>query len=93
MDAVVDAAPQFDLTQDQRAIQEMTEGFAADRVAPYALDWDKERFFPSAVIRETGTLGFGGIYVREDVGGSGLGRLDAVLIFEALAAACPAFPR
>lgn len=92
MDAVVDAAAtQFDLTADQRAIQEMTAGFAADRVAPFALDWDREKFFPSAVIRETGTLGFGGIYVREDVGGSGLGRLDAVLIFEALAAACPGF--
>jgi alkylation response protein AidB-like acyl-CoA dehydrogenase len=92
MDAAVDAtANQFDLNEDQRAIQEMTAGFAADRVAPYALDWDKERFFPSSVIRETGQLGFGGIYIREDVGGSGLGRLDAVLIFEALAAACPGF--
>ena len=47
--------------------------------------------FPSDVIRETGPLGFGGIYVRDDVGGSALGRLDAVLIFEALAQACPAF--
>ena len=92
MDAAIDAtASQFDLNEDQRAIQEMTAGFAADRVAPYALDWDRERFFPSATIRETGALGFGGIYVREDVGGSGLGRLDAVLIFEALAAACPGF--
>jgi alkylation response protein AidB-like acyl-CoA dehydrogenase len=69
----------------------MTAAFAADRVAPYALDWDRERYFPANIIRETGPLGFGGIYVREDVGGSGLGRLDAVLIFEALAAACPAF--
>ncbi|MEO3385617.1 isobutyryl-CoA dehydrogenase [Mesorhizobium sp. CAU 1741] len=92
MDAALDAtANQFELNPDQRAIQEMTAGFAADRVAPYALDWDRERFFPSAVIRETGALGFGGIYIREDVGGSGLGRLDAVLIFEALAAACPGF--
>jgi len=92
MDAAIDAnASQFDLTEDQRAIQEMTSAFAADRVAPFALDWDKEKFFPSAVIRETGALGFGGIYVRDDVGGSGLGRLDAVLIFEALAAACPGF--
>ncbi len=60
-------------------------------MAPYALDWDRERFFPANVIRSTGHLGFGGIYVGEDVGGSGLGRLDAVLIFEALASACPAF--
>jgi alkylation response protein AidB-like acyl-CoA dehydrogenase len=84
-------AGQFELSEDQRAIREMTAAFAADRVAPYALDWDRERYFPANIIRETGPLGFGGIYVKEDVGGSGLGRLDAVLIFEALAAACPAF--
>ncbi|MCB1383884.1 MAG: isobutyryl-CoA dehydrogenase [Notoacmeibacter sp.] len=82
---------QFDLNEDQRAIQEMAEAFAADRVAPYALEWDKARHFPADVIRETGPLGLGGIYVREDVGGSALTRLDAVLVFEALAAACPAF--
>ena len=92
MDAISDTgATQFELSEDQRAIREMTAAFAADRVAPYALDWDRERYFPANIIRETGPLGFGGIYVREDVGGSGLGRLDAVLIFEALAAACPAF--
>jgi alkylation response protein AidB-like acyl-CoA dehydrogenase len=92
MDAATDAtASQFELNEDQRAIKEMTAGFAAERVAPYALDWDRERHFPANVIRETGPLGFGGIYIGEDVGGSGLGRLDAVLIFEALAAACPAF--
>lgn len=82
---------QFELTEDQRAIQEMAEAFANDRVAPNALEWDKSRHFPSDVIRETGPLGLGGIYVRDDVGGSALGRLDAVLIFEALAKACPAF--
>jgi len=92
MDAISETgAAQFELSEDQRAIREMTAAFAADRVAPYALDWDRERYFPADIIRETGPLGFGGIYVREDVGGSGLGRLDAVLIFEALAAACPAF--
>ena len=92
MDASAGAlSSQFELNEDQRAIRDMTAGFTADRVAPYALDWDKERFFPSATIRETGALGFGGIYIREDVGGSGLGRLDAVLIFEALAAGCPGF--
>ena len=92
MDASVDAAAgQFELNADQRAIQEMTAAFAEDRVAPYALDWDKERYFPANVVRETGALGLGGIYIRDDVGGSGLGRLDAVLIFEALARACPAF--
>ncbi|MCB1418969.1 MAG: isobutyryl-CoA dehydrogenase [Notoacmeibacter sp.] len=82
---------QYDLNEDQRAIQELAQSFAADRVAPYALEWDKARHFPADVIRETGPLGLGGIYVREDVGGSALTRLDAVLVFEALAAACPAF--
>ncbi|MEZ5811163.1 MAG: isobutyryl-CoA dehydrogenase [Rhizobiaceae bacterium] len=92
MDAIAEtAASQFDLSEDQRAIRDMAESFAADRVAPHALDWDRERHFPGDVVRETGPLGFGGIYVREDVGGSALGRLDAVLVFEALARACPAF--
>lgn len=92
MDAAVDrASGQFELNSDQRAIQEMAEAFAADRVAPYALEWDKARYFPADVVRETGPLGFGGIYVKDDVGGSSLGRLDAVLIFEALSRACPAF--
>jgi len=92
MDIAVDqTAGQFELNADQRAIQEMAEAFAADRVAPNALEWDKTRHFPGDVVRETGPLGFGGIYVKEDVGGSALGRLDAVLIFEALSRACPAF--
>ncbi|WEX11437.1 isobutyryl-CoA dehydrogenase [Chelativorans sp. AA-79] len=82
---------QFELNSDQRAIYEMTRSFAADRVAPFALEWDRERHFPVDVIRETGPLGFGGIYCSEEYGGSGLKRLDAVLIFEALAAACPGF--
>jgi alkylation response protein AidB-like acyl-CoA dehydrogenase len=92
MDAVIDSvASQFDLNEDQRAIKEMAEAFAADRVAPNALDWDRNKHFPVDVIRETGPLGFGGIYVRDDVGGSGLKRLDAVLVFEALSHACPGF--
>ncbi|AZO23174.1 MULTISPECIES: isobutyryl-CoA dehydrogenase [unclassified Mesorhizobium] len=92
MDAAVDAGTgQFELTEEQRAIQEMAQAFAADRVAPNALDWDRAKHFPADVIRETGPLGLGGIYVRDDVGGSALGRLDAVLIFEALAHADPAF--
>lgn len=92
MDATVDAGTaQFELTEDQLAIRDMADSFAAERVAPRALDWDKRKHFPADVIRETGPLGFGGIYCGEDVGGSALGRLDAVLIFEALAKACPAF--
>ncbi|MET3790092.1 isobutyryl-CoA dehydrogenase [Aquamicrobium terrae] len=82
---------QFELTEDQRAIQDMGRAFAEDRVAPNALEWDREKRFPADVIRETGPLGLGGIYVRDDVGGSDLSRLDAVLVFEALSHACPAF--
>ncbi|WP_163273037.1 isobutyryl-CoA dehydrogenase [Chelativorans alearense] len=92
MEAIAESGSgQFTLNADQRAIREMTRSFAADHVAPFALDWDRERHFPLNVIRQTGPLGFGGIYCAEDVGGSGLKRLDAVLIFEALAAACPGF--
>ncbi len=89
--ATTAAGGQFELNEDQRAIQAMAEAFAAERVAPNALDWDVEKHFPADVIRETGPLGLGGIYCSDDIGGSALGRLDAVLIFEALARACPAF--
>jgi alkylation response protein AidB-like acyl-CoA dehydrogenase len=82
---------QFELNEDQLAIQDMARGFASDFVAPHALRWDRDKHFPIDVIKETGPLGMGGIYVREDVGGSALKRSDAVLIFEALAEACPAF--
>lgn len=83
-------APAFALTEEQRAIADMARGFADERLAPHALAWDKEKHFPLDVIRATASLGFGGIYVREDVGGSGLGRLDAALVFEALSTGCPA---
>ncbi|MBB4094263.1 isobutyryl-CoA dehydrogenase [Brucella pecoris] len=89
----MDAADQnqFELNEDQLAIQDVARGFASDRVAPQALQWDRDKHFPIDILRETGPLGMGGIYVREDVGGSALNRLDAVLIFEALATACPSF--
>jgi len=79
----------FSLTEEQSAIQEMARGFAADNLAPKAIEWDETGHFPIDVVRSTGELGLAGIYVSEDVGGSGLGRLDAVLIFEALAHGCP----
>ena len=63
--------------------------FAAEKIAPFALKWDEEKYFPVETIREAATLGMGGIYIRESSGGSGLTRLDAVLIIEALAAGCP----
>jgi alkylation response protein AidB-like acyl-CoA dehydrogenase len=80
----------FALTEDHNAIRETALAFARDKIAPHALDWDQRRHFPVEEIRESAALGLGGIYVREDLGGSGLTRLDAALIFEALATGCPA---
>jgi alkylation response protein AidB-like acyl-CoA dehydrogenase len=80
----------FTLSADQHAIIEMARGFADDRLAPHALDWDAQKHFPLDVIREAATLGMAAIYVPEEHGGSGLGRLDAALIFEALSTGCPA---
>jgi alkylation response protein AidB-like acyl-CoA dehydrogenase len=74
----------FALSDDQRAIQDAARSFALAELAPHSARWDEERFFPVEVMRQAAALGFAGIYVREDVGGSGLSRLDAALIFEAL---------
>jgi alkylation response protein AidB-like acyl-CoA dehydrogenase len=80
---------QFALSDEQRAIRDMAQNFAAARLADNALAWDQQKIFPVDVMREAAALGMGGIYVREDVGGSGMTRLDAALIFEALATGCP----
>ncbi|MEJ0069588.1 MAG: isobutyryl-CoA dehydrogenase [Pseudomonadota bacterium] len=79
----------FALTDEQRQIQESARQFAAEQLAPHALEWDEREHFPRDVIRQAGGLGMAGIYVRDDVGGSGLTRLDAVLIFEALSSGDP----
>jgi alkylation response protein AidB-like acyl-CoA dehydrogenase len=76
----------FELSEDQRAIVETARAFAAAELAPHAARWDEDKHFPVDTLRAAAALGFGGIYVREDVGGSALGRLDAALIFEALSA-------
>ncbi len=78
----------FALTEEQIAIQEMAIRYAADELAPKAEEWDEKKIFPVDVIRKSADLGLAGIYTRDDVGGSGLGRLDAVLIFEALSGGC-----
>ncbi len=80
---------QFALTEDQIAVRDMARDFAAEKIAPHALKWDEEKFFPVDVMREAAALGIGGIYIRDDVGGSALTRFDAALIFEALATGCP----
>jgi alkylation response protein AidB-like acyl-CoA dehydrogenase len=74
----------FTLNEDQRAIQEMAQAFAAAEMAPHSARWDEEAHFPVDVLRAAAALGLAGIYVKEDVGGSALTRLDATLVFEAL---------
>lgn len=80
---------QFDLTDDQREIQELARRFTADAITPHAAEWDEHHIFPRDTIRAAAELGFGGIYVSESAGGIGLGRLEAALIMEAMAYGCP----
>ncbi|WP_040794759.1 acyl-CoA dehydrogenase family protein [Nocardia higoensis] len=80
----------FTLDEDERAIRDTARDFADEFLAPNALEWDEKKHFPVDVLRKAGPLGLGGIYVREDMGGSGLRRLDAVRIFEQLSTGCPA---
>jgi alkylation response protein AidB-like acyl-CoA dehydrogenase len=79
----------FTLTDDQRDLVDMVAGFTADNITPHAVDWDRTHHFPADVLRKAADLGMGGIYVQESSGGSGLSRLDAVLVIEALATGCP----
>src|SRR5664279_4965923 len=79
----------FALDEDQIAVRDMARDFAAEKISPHALRWDEDKHFPVDVMREAAGLGMGGIYIAEDVGGSALTRLDAALIFEALATGCP----
>ena len=71
---------QFDLTDDQLQIQEMARKFTGDAITPFAAEWDEKHIFPRDTIREAAELGFGAIYVSEESGGIGLGRLEAALI-------------
>ena len=78
----------FTLTEEQRAIRETARDFAEREFRPYAARWDEECIFPVDALRQAAALGFAGIYVGEAMGGSGLTRLDAALIFEELATGC-----
>ena len=80
----------FALTEEQQAIFDMARAFGASQIAPHARAWEAEGTIPRALWPRVAELGLGGIYVAEDHGGSGLSRLDATLVFEALAMACPA---
>jgi alkylation response protein AidB-like acyl-CoA dehydrogenase len=81
--------PIFGLDDDERVITETAAAFAEKRLAPHALQWDATKHFPVDVLREAAELGMAAIYCRDDVGGSGLRRLDGVRIFEQLAIADP----
>ncbi|WP_309605171.1 acyl-CoA dehydrogenase family protein [Phenylobacterium sp.] len=74
----------FNLTDDQRAIEDAARAFAAAELAPHSARWDAEKHFPVDVLRKAAGLGFAGLYVAEDVGGSALSRLDAAIVFEQL---------
>lgn len=80
----------FALSEEQQAIFDMAKAFGAEHVAPFARDWERAGTIPKSLWPKVAELGLGGIYVGEDHGGSGLTRLDATLVFEALAMACPA---
>ena len=80
---------QFDLTEDQIAIQDMARKFTADAITPHAAEWDEKHIFPRETIKAAAELGFAAIYVSEESGGIGLGRLEAALVMEAMAYGCP----
>jgi alkylation response protein AidB-like acyl-CoA dehydrogenase len=74
----------FNLTEDQRAIEDAARAFSEAELAPHSARWDEEKMFSRDVLRAAAELGFAGLYVREDVGGSALSRLDASIVFEQL---------
>ncbi len=80
----------FALSEEQQAVFEMAHAFGQEHIAPFARDWEKQGTIPKALWPRVAELGLGGIYVGEAYGGSGLTRLDATLVFEALGMACPA---
>ncbi len=79
----------FNLTEDQIAMRDMARNFAENEIAPHAAMWDEKHIFPVEVFQRAAPLGLGAMYVRNDVGGSALSRLDSAIIFEELATACP----
>lgn len=79
----------FALTEEQTLIFDMAKSFGEEHIAPFAQNWEREGTIPKDLWPKLAELGFGGLYVSEEYGGSGLSRLDATLVFEALAMACP----
>eukprot|EP00602_Paraphysomonas_sp_CaronLab_P005343 CAMPEP_0185017980 /NCGR_PEP_ID=MMETSP1103-20130426/832_1 /TAXON_ID=36769 /ORGANISM="Paraphysomonas bandaiensis, Strain Caron Lab Isolate" /LENGTH=411 /DNA_ID=CAMNT_0027547615 /DNA_START=19 /DNA_END=1254 /DNA_ORIENTATION=+ len=81
-------SPLIGLNDDQKEFYTLAKGFADKEMAPYAAKWDEEAVFPRDTLQKCAELGFGGIFVKEDVGGSALSRLDTTVIVEALATGC-----
>ena len=79
----------FTVTEEQSAIFDMAYAFGQENIAPFARKWESDGTIPKDLWPKIGELGFGGLYVSEDVGGSGLGRLESTIVFEALSMACP----
>jgi alkylation response protein AidB-like acyl-CoA dehydrogenase len=82
-------ASPFGLSAEQAAMRDMASSFAREEIAPHALEWDREKHFPIETLRAAASLGMAAMNAREDFGGTGLSRLDSVVLFEALATGCP----
>ncbi|MCA3262761.1 MAG: acyl-CoA dehydrogenase family protein [Telmatospirillum sp.] len=78
----------FEPSEEQRAIQSLARDFAADQMAPHAAEWDAGKIFPVEMLRAAASLGLAAIYTSDEHGGSGLGRIEAALVFEELSTAC-----
>ena len=78
----------FDLNSDQNNYRDLAKSFSDKELKPYAAEWDKEAFFPKETLKKAGELGFLSLYVDTNLGGMGLGRLDASIVFEQLAQGC-----
>ena len=78
----------FDLTSDQKNYRDLAKNFSDNELKPYAAEWDKNEYFPIETIKKAGDLGFLSLYVDSSLGGMGLGRLDASIVFEQLAQGC-----
>ena len=85
----LDTATAFELPETTRELGDTALAFARETLAPKALEWDQARHFPLEEMRQAAALGMAALYVREESGGAGLSRLDAAVVFEALATGCP----
>ena len=79
----------YELNEEQGAIAQVAEDFGMNELAPHALEWDRKKHMPVDVLKRAAELGFANVYIREDVGGSALGRLESTLIYEGLSRGCP----